>query len=214
MQYLRNLFEFLSSRVFIIISFISVLVAMSGYQLIIHTMKQQQYVDYRFVTEVYVTGFEECEHELSLNDKSIGERCVRIYDHIVSSKKRNKLVASIDISERPVILGTTIYLDSMYFDIDNAVKNTGIIYDILIHDFTIPYEVVYGTDEVNQEKYDSLIEAYKGKVEAIQILKSEAISLTKENYSRAMDLLKWSVFMTLLTLLSCLINSIWGRKES
>ncbi|EGR5926638.1 hypothetical protein BS028_07500 [Vibrio parahaemolyticus] len=214
MQYLRNLFEFLSSRVFIIISFISVLVAMSGYQLIIHTMKQQQYVDYRFVTEVYVTGFEECEHELSLNDKSIGERCVRIYDHIVSSKKRNKLVASIDISERPVILGTTIYLDSMYFDIDNAVKNTGIIYDILIHDFTIPYDVVYGTDEVNQEKYDSLIEAYKGKVEAIQILKSEAISLTKENYSRAMDLLKWSVFMTLLTLLSCLINSIWGRKES
>ncbi|KOE96236.1 MULTISPECIES: hypothetical protein [Vibrio harveyi group] len=214
MQYLRNLFEFLSSRVFIIISFISVLVAMSGYQLIIHTMKQQQYVDYRFVTEVYVTGFEECEHELSLNDKSIGERCVRIYDHIVSSKKRNKLVASIDISERPVILGTTIYLDPMYFDIDNAVKNTGIIYDILIHDFTIPYEVVYGTDEVNQEKYDSLIEAYKGKVEAIQILKSEAISLTKENYSRAMDLLKWSVFMTLLTLSSCLINSIWGRKES
>ncbi|KOY41199.1 hypothetical protein NDJ00_24020 [Vibrio parahaemolyticus] len=214
MQYLRNLFEFLSSRVFIIISFISVLVAMSGYQLIIHTMKQQQYVDYRFVTEVYVTGFEECEHELSLNDKSIGERCVRIYDHIISSKKRNKLVASIDISERPVILGTTIYLDPMYFDIDNAVKNTGIIYDILIHDFTIPYEVVYGTDEVNQEKYDSLIEAYTGKVEAIQILKSEAISLTKENYSRAMDLLKWSVFMTLLTLLSCLINSIWGRKES
>ncbi|EJG0766712.1 hypothetical protein C4G84_RS23310 [Vibrio parahaemolyticus O5:K30] len=214
MQYLRNLFEFLSSRVFIIISFISVLVAMSGYQLIIHTMKQQQYVDYRFVTEVYVTGFEECEHELSLNDKSIGERCVRIYDHIISSKKRNKLVASIDISERPVILGTTIYLDPMYFDIDNAVKNTGIIYDILIHDFTIPYEVVYGTDEVNQEKYDSLIEAYTGKVESIQILKSEAISLTKENYSRAMDLLKWSVFMTLLTLLSCLINSIWGRKES
>lgn len=151
---------------------------------------------------------------MSLNDKSIGERCVRIYDHIVSSKKRNKLVASIDISERPVILGTTIYLDPMYFDIDNAVKNTGIIYDILIHDFTIPYEVVYGTDEVNQEKYDSLIEAYKGKVEAIQILKSEAISLTKENYSRAMDLLKWSVFMTLLTLSSCLINSIWGRKES
>ncbi|MCI4895530.1 hypothetical protein [Vibrio vulnificus] len=214
MQYLRNLFEFLSSRVFIIISFISVLVAMSGYQLIIHTMKQQQYVDYRFVTEVYVTGFEECEHELSLNDKSIGERCVRIYDYIVSSKKRKKLVGSIDISERPVILGATIYLDPMYFDIDNAVKNTGIIYDIIIHDFSIPYEVVNGTDDVNQEKHDSWIEANKDKVEGIQRLKSEAISLTKENYSRAMDLLKWSVFMTLLTLFSCLINSMLGRKES